>query len=460
MPLAALMLCCMTGPAAQTAREAEYERLGRRLIEAAEAAGAPALAEDLRATPEQRLLARLGPLHEVFELGVTEVWLPLRGLDREGEVARLARPKAWPAIARHAVALEGRWYALLAPANAGARERGERALERLERYVRRLQPKADPPDDEALLDAARELRRQWASDDFRFRIVVAPTRAEYAGLVGASGIYIPANRRQLWTELTARAANTYFLPSALAFAMVGGPLADDDPIARERELEAEALRTYAAHAIAHQLSNLLVPSAPLWFTEGLALYDTVAVAGLDETLCSGYSGRKATSVDDVQSALGNALIYARIERSPFRTGGCKDLFVDELRTAQVAAGFRVLDLDTSREGVTLPGPFLGEVQLLPEPVAAGPRGLKEGYAEFFRAYSGAFVAFLAAQPADDGTLLEAALRRLHERRNDPASEQRRLSSVLGELTGMTLGASMDPERDLEGRFAAWLGTRR
>ncbi|HVS19019.1 MAG TPA: hypothetical protein VMT18_10500 [Planctomycetota bacterium] len=457
MPLAVLLLSWMPCSPPQIAREAEYEALGRRLLEAAPHAPP---AEDRRATGEQRLLARLAALHEVFDLGVTEVWLPVRGLERDGEVGKLARPKAWPEIARFAVELERRWYELLAPADASARERGRAALDALARFAKRLQPKSAVPTDAELLDAACELRRQWSPDDFRYRIVVAPTRAQYVGLIGAAGLELTANRFQVWTELSARAANTYFLPSALAFALVGGPLSEDDEITRERELEAEALRTYAAHALAHQLSNLLLPGAPLWFGEGLALCDTVAVVGVDETLCSGYSGRKATSVDDLGSALGNALIYARVERSPFRTGGCKDLFVDELRKARVEGGFRVFDLDTSRAGVTLPGPFLLERALLPDPVAAGPRGLKEGYAEFFRAYSGAFVAFLSDQRAGDTTLLAAALREMHARRADDSPERRRLSTVLGELTGKTLGRSMDPERDLEGAFAVWLGTRR
>lgn len=444
----------------QVAHEETYETLGRRLLEAADRAGSGQAAEDPRASPEQRLLARLAPLHHVFELGVTEVWVPARGLDARGEESALARPKPWPMLARLAVELQGTWYERLAPADEETRARGRAALETLSRWAKRVQPKSEVPRDEALLAAARELRVQWAPDDVRMRVVVAPTRAQFVGLLGASGVFVPRNKQVLWTALSLRSANTYFLPTALAFALVGGPLAEEDPPLRERELEAEALRTYAAHALSHQLSNLLVPSSPFWFGEGLALFDTVGAVGLDETLCAGYSGRKATSVDDVQST-HNALIYARIERSPYRSGGCKDLFVDELRNARVAGGFRVLDLDTSREGVVLPGPFLVERAALPELVDQGPRGLKEGYAEFFRAYCGAFVAFLAAQPFEEGgSLLDAALRRLHERRYDASAELKRLSSVLGELTGKTLGQSLDPERDLEGDFVAWLATRR
>lgn len=452
-----LLLSWMPCSAPQGSRREEFEAYGRRLLEAAAATGnVPALA----ATGEQRLLAHLEPLHESFELGLIDVWVPTRGLDADGQERKLARPKHWPMIARYAVDLEQRWYAVLAPTDAETRRRGRDALELLGRHARRLQPKSSPSDDADLSEAVHELRRQWARDDFRFRVVVAPTRAQYAGLIGAAGLEQPGFSGQLWTEHSARAANTYFSASALAFSMVGGPTSETQPVAFERELDAEAVRTYAAHAMAHQLSNLLVPSAPLWFGEGLALYDTVALVGVDETLCSGYSGRKTTSLDDVQSAMSNALVYARIERSPFRTGGCKDLFVDELRTARVQGGFSVLDLDTSREGVVLSGPFLTERAPIPELVAAGPKGLKEGYAEFFRAYSGAFVAFLADQREGDGSLLEAALRRLHERRWDESREQRRLSSVLGELTGKTLGVSMDPEHDLEGAFARWLDTRR
>lgn len=460
MPLVACLLTWMACAPPQVARAETYETLGRRLIELAERAGPAPVADDLRASGEQRLLARLAVVHDVFELGATDVWVPSQGLDVRGEAAELGRPKTWPHVARLAVELQARWYERLAPADADASARGRTALEALARWAKRVQPMAEAPLDDSLLAAAAEVRGQWMLEDLRMRVVVAPTRAQFLGLLGASGIVAPNNKPRLWTEIALRWISTYVTPSTLAFAFVDGPLSSDDPPLREREMENEALRTYAAHAVSHQLSSLLVPGAPVWFGEGLALYDTVAAVGSDETLCSGYGGRKATSVDDVQTALGNALIYARIERSPFRSGGCKDLFVDELRTARVEGGFRVRDLDSSRDGVTLPGPFLLDPPVIPELVAAGPKGLKEGYAEFFRAYSGAFVAFLADQAAGERSLLDEALRRMFERRRDRSAERMRLAAVLGEVTGKTLGRSMDPERDLEGAFAVWLDERR
>jgi hypothetical protein len=459
MPLVACLLTWMACAPPQVVREETFETLGRRLIELAERAGPAPLADDARAGGEQRLLARLAVVHDVFELGAIDLWVPARGLDARGEEAQFSRSKAWPHVARLALELQVRWHERLAPADPAARARGREALEALTRWAARVHPTADAPLDEALVAAAAEVRRQWMVEDLRMHVVLAPTRAQFLGLLGASGITVPNNRR-LWTEIALRSANSYFMPTALAFALVGGPLSAEDLPLRERELENESLRVYAAHAQSHQLSSLLVPTAPLWFGEGLALYDTVALVGSDETLCAGYGGRKSTSVDDLQTSMGNALMYARIERSPFRSGASRDLFVDELRTARVAGGFRVRDLDTSREGATLSGPFLLERAVLPALVEAGPKGLKEGYAEFFRAYSGAFVAYLAEQRAGERSLLDEALRRLHERRHERSGEQVRLAAVLNELTGKTLGQSMDPEQDLEGAFAHWLGIRR
>jgi hypothetical protein len=455
MMQAICLLAWLVGAAPQGGRAPVFEELGRVLLDvAAQAPGAPA---ERAAAGEAGLLQRLAQVHDVFDVGALEVWLPVRGLGARGGPEALQRPRIWIQIPKLAVELQARWYERLAPDDRAANERGRAALEELERWARRLQVKAEPPRDADFASAARELRAQWPDDGMRPRVFVAPTRAQFVGLLGAAGIVLPNQRGALWTELSLRSANTYFLPTSLAFACVGGPLSEEDSPIRERELEAEALRSYAAHALSHQFAHFLVPTAPLWFGEGLALYDTVAVVGVDETLCSGYSGRKVTPVDDVQSALGNALIYARIERSPYRTGGCKDLFVDELRLALVEGGFRVLDLDTSREGVTLGGPFLRERAALPAQIEQGPRGLKEGYAEFFRAYCAAFVAYLAQERAGDASLLEAVLRRLHERRKQLSGE---LATVLEELTGKTLGESLDPQHDLEGAFVQWLATRR
>jgi hypothetical protein len=455
MTQAACLLIWLVCAAPQGGRAQVFEDLGRALLDVA--ASAPAAAGASSAPGEARLLEQLAAVHDVFDVGALEVWLPTRGLDARGEADTLERPRFWIQIPKLAVELQARWYERLAPDDAAARKRAQAALEELGRWARRLQVKGEPPRDAAFADAARELRALWAEQGVRPRVFVAPTRAQFVGLLGAAGIVLPNQRANLWTELSLRSANTYFLPTSLAFACVGGPLSEEDSPIRGRELEAEALRTYAAHALSHQLAHLLVPTAPLWFGEGLALYDTVAVAGVDETLCAGYSGRKVTPVDDVQSALGNALIYARIERSPYRTGGCKDLFVDELRLARVEGGFRVLDLDTSREGLTVSGPFLRARAALPPQVEHGPRGLKEGYAEFFRAYCGAFVAYLAHERAGDASLLAIVLRRLHERRAQSSGD---LVAVLGELTGKTLGQSLDPDSDLEGAFVVWLGERR
>ena len=91
----------------------------------------------------------------------------------------------------------------------------------------------------------------------------------------------------------------------------------------------------------------------------------------------------------------------------------------------------------------------------------GPKGLKEGFAEFFRAYCGAFAVFLAGLEADGLPLLDASMRLLRERGGQwDGRPTQDLEQVLHQLCGRTLGESLDPGRDLEGRFQAWLNERR
>ena len=88
-------------------------------------------------------------------------------------------------------------------------------------------------------------------------------------------------------------------------------------------------------------------------------------------------------------------------------------------------------------------------------------GLKEGFAEFFRAYCGAFVAWLATPRGAGPSWLDGALRELRasalKGKKAPPAE---LNAILRGITSLTLGESLDPELDLEAQFQAWLAARR
>jgi hypothetical protein len=292
-------------------------------------------------------------------------------------------------------------------------------------------------------------------------VLVAPSRAHYLALIGAAGLHVPNIRHDLWTDKARRSPSKALSHTMVLLALVFGPPQDGGPPFEEQQIDEVTHRMYATHAFSHQLSNSLLPTAPRWFTEGLALLDTVRVTGSDETLCAGYAGRSPTLWDGWQTLPESLFVFTRIERSPYRTGGSSDLFIDELRTARVERGWEILDLDRSRVALVARGPFLGDAARLPDEAVIGPKGLKEGFAEFFRGYCGAFAAWLEGVDADGAPLLDRTMQALRVRSatwdGRPTQD---LEDVLHELTGLALGGSLDPERDLEGRFQTWLLERR
>jgi hypothetical protein len=459
--LASLLVCALLAPSCPQGSDAQLcEFLGQRLLGMADAAGVPALANDARATGEQRLLARLEGLHARVDLGLIEIWLPRVGCDGRGEPAQFTYPRIWIELAESVLAIQGSWSARLAAGSP--KSAGKSAVAVLERWTRKAGVNLKLPQPAPVQDAAVALRTQLAAPkDMRMYLVLAPTRAQYLALIGASGVQIPKYQKILWQSAIGRSGNTYIASRALAIALTGGPQSDAESVVSDRELEHQSVVQGGAHAGSHLVSSALIPGAPLWFTEGVALLDCVGAVGADETLCAGYSGRKALAEDSLSNTAGGILFYTRIESSPYRTGGSSDLFVDELRKARVSDGFRILDLDTSREGLVIAGPFLGEDVRVPGAIDSGPRGLKEGYAEFFRAYCGAFAAFLNEQVIDKGNLLDCTLSEMQRRSAaGPGGNAASLTVVLRELTGKGLGASLDPEQDLEGAFDAWLKARR
>ncbi len=441
-----------------------FAELGRVLLDAAEAQRGRARAQPAGAVKppgRRRLLERLEPLFDRVELGALELWLPRVQVGAEGEMERARRQGEWKDLAAGLLALQRRWLEELGLLSGDPAAELEAALSTLESAVKRASDRGKPGSSPAIASAVDALRRTLLPPAARpqgLTLVVAPSRAHYVALIGAAGLENERTRDALWNDGARRSVSTGLAPAVLAFALAWGPSRKGAPFDEQQVMEPVQVSQHAIHAASHLLSNAILPTAPLWFGEGLAIRDTVRLAQADETLCSGYKGREETPFDSLQDLPESFLIYVRLERSPYRGGSSANLFADELRAALAGDGFRILDLDRGQAAFIAPGPFLGNEARVPGEVAEGSSGLKEGFAEFFRAYSATFVDWLSLQRTPDGKpLLERTLARLRERglhwQGDIAKD---LAKLLFELCDRTLGVSIDPEDDLEAAYVGWL----
>jgi hypothetical protein len=215
-----------------------------------------------------------------------------------------------------------------------------------------------------------------------------------------------------------------------------------------------------AHQVSHLLSARVLPEQPTWLSEGLAIADTVEHAKSDETRCSGsaegavrsaFGGFQAGQIQDFRILPGMPA-----ERSPFRRGPSTHYFTKELRRAHEEKGFKVVDFQSGKSS-SIGGPFLHPREKLPEPVVAGSDGLKAGYAEFFRAYVGAFARFFLDQKVDQKPLVTAMASALRAARERGAPTEGTFHDALASATGRTLGASeTDAKKDWEAAFLAWI----
>jgi hypothetical protein len=457
--LASLLIAL--GPAlGSQSQELPFQRLGDALLAETSGSQEPIAALDRL---ERELLARLAPLHAAVDLGAFELWIPLRAMDEQGELAEVLFPREWKTMAEDLLALEQRWCAALGELDPKRGASTAEALAGLSEWVRRTGAKHRPLSDGAIHLQARALRTALlgASDAAPLVILIAPQRAQLLALIGAAGVLAPGQRSTLWNENARRCLGQVLGPTLVALALSFGPRHESDSPFLGQPLDQLTLHQNVVHAASHLLCNRLATTAPNWLHEGVALGDTHALCGADDTLCSGYSGRPRSIFEDLREVPQAFLIFTRAESSPYRTGASAGLFRDALRSAHEPDGFRVLDLDRGVAGLVAPGPFLGATALVPEEVRIGPQGLKEGFAEFFRAYCGAFVAWLATPRGAGPSWLDGALRELRARAlkgtKAPPAE---LHAILRGITSLALGESLDAELDLEAQFQAWLSARR
>ena len=94
---------------------------------------------------------------------------------------------------------------------------------------------------------------------------------------------------------------------------------------------------------------------------------------------------------------------------------------------------------------------------MPEALAKARDTVKQGYAEFFRAYATAFVRWIDDEPEGHPELLERPIRELQSEPREPNPQRSSLHAALEKLTVLELGTGSD--RDLEVAFVEWLSRR-
>jgi len=291
-------------------------------------------------------------------------------------------------------------------------------------------------------------------------VIVAPTRAHYVGVLGAAGIVTPARVADLWSPTAQRSAGVVLDSDvALVATAWGAPAQSSKPLESWTMSSAEAAQGIV-HAADHLLAIRIVPAAPAWFTEGLAICDTIDVSRADETLCSG--NREYAHVPGTVAGAGPStlLVWVTQDKSPFRGGASSRHFVKVLRGFLSRAGVAVLDLDTGRTAFTLEDPMLGNRAGVPQQVAHGSDGVKKGFAELYRAWCAAFVHYLSELETPGGPALPLVLAHVREASMGAAElPEGALDEALLAVTGKGLETS-DPEKDLEVAFAAWLASQR
>ena len=430
-----------------------------------------AQADELRDSPltargENQLLERLTPLHHIVRVGVIEIWVPRVEITKDGEVRPGPELSEVRPFADQLLELQHGWLE-----HTGLRSselaRHEAALEALAVWARQLKGRDLPERDDATRQATRLLETWFGTEvprpgieaperDFELVMILAPTRAHYFAVLGAAGLILDTRRDTYWHPAARRSVNQWLTYECLAVAMSIGPNSEYDPALANDPMDPRELAEHMAHAASHLLSNRIMFEAPSWFREGLAIHDTVALTGDDDTLCSGYS--ESLSASYTIPALARLLPFLERDLSPYRDGPAQDFFIKLLRPGKHGE-FIIHDLDLGKRAFTLPGPFLDADDRMPDRVFEGSPGIQRGFAEFIRAYGAAFVQFLSEERLADRSVLAWTIEFMRQR-GAMLSPEELVPTALRMITQKTLGESPDPEHDLEAAFQVWLETRK
>jgi len=456
--LAAALLC---GP--QTAPgELPFFSMGSAVLEQADARRTrPAV---LRGPT--RLLERLEPLHHVLRIGALELWVPVLTVQPDGEFRTGPELTEMRRYAELLLDLQRLWLEQTGLRGADLL-RYRSALEAVGTWLGGITDEGVPEMDGPTQEANRVLASwfqpevpragvDYTPGEFELVIVLAPTRAHYFGLLGAAGLVLDEHRDTFWNPAARRSVNQWLTHESLAVAMSIGPASDDNPALSDDPMNRDELQQQLVHSASHLISNRVILDAPAWFREGLAIHDTVTLAKDDDTLCTGYSQRVSAAWSI--PALARLLPYLERDLSPYRDGPAAGYFLHQLRPAKDGA-YTIHDIDLGKPAFTVRGPFLDADDRMPDVVFKGPEGVKRGFAEFYRAYTAAFVEFLHQQRVADRTVLAWTIEFVRQRHHALDADEL-LRTALRMVTMKTLGESAEPSKDLEAAFAVWLGSRK
>jgi len=448
--LRCLLTCATLAGSASSQSGLPLDELGRRLLEkSARGGGAKTARED-------DLVARTAPLHERVLVGGFELWWPREALEPDGRWRASKLPRESDAVVGSLARLQSLWTPRLtdsSDARVDAAELERWALGWKEAKGRRVAP---PP---GASRVARVVRgASWSDTSFGYVIAAAPTRAQLVGLAGAYVACNPAARGwvdDVWLQTCAAAV----FPRAMRVIAWTAASATAAPASmKETPFDFPSVLENFVHHASHELTRARLPNSPPWWTESLALYDSLSLLGRDETPCTGYWAEDSDT-SFVQTLVQQFQVDVR--KSPFRGPGSENYFVDALRSRLGADGFELIDLQTKSTRVRVKAPFLGEGAGVPPIVDQAPIGVKQAYAEFHRAYGAAFVRFLDS----DGTgTSPSSLQRIcrallgaqpsASSRRDPRAPS--FHEVVRDAASKSIGASLDPAVDHEAAFVAWL----
>lgn len=439
---------------AQSPAPLPFDAAGKEVLEASDRA------RGKLPVAQKSVVARLAPLHQRVRLGALELWLPQKALNerlaaRPGPAARdVAR------LARDLVELQRGWIERT-PGLSEDRARAHEARETLARWAATFVGGEVPDMPEDVRAARLELERFFHRRELDERspavvLVVAPTRAQFLGLLGAAGAIDPALAPTLCSERQRRAASAQLAPGVMALAQTSVGEGERASPTRDVPLDPEDLRQANLHAASHLLGVVLAPASPAWWSEALALRDTISTCGADETLCTGFADTHPLAAVPTSASPLEILLWVTRHRSPYRGGASRAHFLPALAEALTTDGLSVLDLDRSERAGHIPPRLLGERAPLPPLVVAGSTGVKKGHAELYRAWCGGFVHWLSTQRLKDEALLDVLCRELARIPWEPERARSALHETCTRVAGRSLGASDDPALDLEAAFTASL----
>jgi hypothetical protein len=473
-----LVLACF---APAQAERIPFERLGRALIAAADErrGGEPSPEDAARAEDEEaelRFLRRIEPAFRRIDLGGVEVWWPDVEVDCHGKLEPPPPIAGAVPVARAAVRLES-FVCDVALEPSVEIERAKPAFARLEAWVESLGARGGA-------ETSRELAadRVWVAERFQrvapsgarsaaapkygIVLLLAPDRAQYFAVIGAAGAIDAERQASFWHESFRRAAGTALFSRSCLVPFATGPERAEGPYCEAHALPPADRTGLAMHTLAHSLVMSVAPCTPPWFAEGFALCGTIHVAGADETLCTGANVTtwllERRRVVDPALGPSDMLAWVTREASPYRGGASSHWFAAELADAWDAKrGFEILDLEQGKVATHERGPFFGARAVVSLTIASASNGVKQGYAEFFRAYCGAFVEHLYRTKIGEHSALAAAFALLRTR--DPTSSKDVSDALLAELAHGAGRRSEDgesPADSVERVFVAWLTKRR